>query len=266
MSTTPTSVTLDTALAGIPASFRKKIIETYTGLRSAYIEGKHDACGLRAGHFAESALRLLQQEVTGAHTKFGTRIRDFTAECLKLENTPAIAGHESLRIVIPRALNFLYALRNKRGIGHVGGEVNANLIDAATAVRTADWCVCELVRLFHGLSLEEAQAMLDAISVRQIPQVWSVGGKRRVLDKTLDFRSRTLLLLYTDSDSAVTVEDLFDWTEHSHLPNYKRVVLQRLHDSGLVEYDRDTQTVVISPTGAQDVEERVLPKLVKPAS
>jgi hypothetical protein len=48
-------------------------------------------------------------------------------------------------------------MRNKRGIGHVAGDVDANAIDIATMARTADWIVCELIRINHGLSLEEAQ-------------------------------------------------------------------------------------------------------------
>lgn len=162
---------------------------------------------------------------------------------------------------MPRALNFVYTLRNKRGIGHVGGDVDANKIDAATAVRIADWCICELIRIYHTLSIEEAQALLDGISLRQVPQVWAVGGKRRVLDPSLDLRSQALLLLYTVPNEAVPVEDLFDWTEHSHLGNFKRDVLRPLHAVRLIEYDSSTQTVVLSPTGAADVEARLLASL-----
>ncbi len=57
------------------------------------------------------------------------------------------------------------------------GDVDANEIDAATGVRIADWCICELIRLSHTISLEEAQAICDAIAVRQLPQIWDVFGK-----------------------------------------------------------------------------------------
>jgi hypothetical protein len=101
---------------------------------------------------------------------------------------------------MPRGLNFLYTLRNKRGIGHVGGDVDANSIDAATIVRVADWCLCELIRVVHNLPLEEAQTLLNAITERQIPGVWSVVGKKRVLIPGLDAKAQTLVLLnFTES-------------------------------------------------------------------
>src|SRR5664280_1735134 len=105
-------------------------------------------------------------------TPFGTRISNFADECRRLTTAPTTAGNESERVVLPRALNFLYTMRNKRGIGHVGGDIDANGIDIATMARTADWVICELIRINHGVSLEEAQDIVDGISVRQLPTIW----------------------------------------------------------------------------------------------
>jgi len=164
-------------------------------------------------------------------------------------------------VIIPRGLNFLYTLRNKRGIGHVGGDVDANSIDAATMVRVADWSLSELIRVVHNLPLEEAQALLDAITERQIPEVWSVLGKKRVLMPRLDAKAQTLVLLYSDLETAIPAEDLCEWVEYSTLSNFRRVVLTPLHSARLIEHDRDTDTAVISPTGIEKVES----ELLKPA-
>lgn len=252
---------LDAALAAIDTKFRKHIVETYVDLRAALAEGNFDAAGLRVGRFAESALRFLQQELTGQHIPFNRRINNFAAECRKLEQLPQTAGQETLRVIMPRALLIAYTLRNKRGIGHVGGDVNANEIDAATCVRLADWCLCELIRVFHTLSLEEAQAILDAISVRQLPAIWAVAGKRRVLDTSLNYKSQVLLLLHAEPEPGTLVEDLFDWVEHSRMDNFKAQVLRRLHDDRLIEWDRETGSATISPSGAKKVEEEILPKI-----
>jgi hypothetical protein len=203
---------------------------------------------------------VLQNELTGTYTALGTKLGQFDQECLKLERLPKAAGVESLRVIIPRALNFLYTLRNKRGIGHEGGDVEANEIDAATAVRGADWCISELIRVVHSISLEEAQGLLDAIAEREVPQVWSVANARRVLDPSLNYREQTLLLLYTEQ-APVPVEDLFDWVEHPRMSNYRTHVLLPLHKSRLIEYDRETETAVLSPTGAERVDTEIVPKL-----
>jgi hypothetical protein len=253
--TKPVDPTLDAALQSVPKRVRERVVGKYIELRAAFSQGSFDSCGLRAGHFAESLIRLLQHQLTGTSIPFNEKIGNFVDECRKLERLGGTAGPETLRVAVPRALAFLYTLRNKRGIGHVGGDVDANQIDAATAVRIADWCVCEIVRVVHGMPLEEAQALLDAISVRQLPQVWSVGGRRRVLTAGLNYRAQTLLLLYHEMQTAMPAEDLFQWTEHSNFSVYKRDVLRPLHRARLVEYDPETETVILSPLGIERVEE-----------
>lgn len=258
-STTSLSHSLEAALAGIPPFFRTKLIAKYIDVRSAYAAGNHDNVGQRMGFFSEVLLRFLQEQLMGAHTPFGKQLPTFVDECKRLENATAQPGDEGLRILMPRGLAFVYSLRNKRGIGHVGGDVDANEIDSATCVRIADWCVCELIRYFHHLSLEEAQALLDAIVIRQLPEVWSVGGKRRVLDSTLGYKDQVLLLLYGEPEVALTAEDLCGWTDHPRLADFRSRALRPLHRQRLIEFDEESQTALLSPTGAEDVESRILP-------
>jgi hypothetical protein len=252
--------TIDNALASVPGQFRSRLIQRYRGLKSAYLEGKFDACGVRAGRFSEVLLRFLQHHLTATYTPFGTQISRFDEECRKLEQTPKTSGPEGLRIIIPRALNVLYTFRNKRGIGHEGGDVDANEIDALTCVRLADWCLCELIRVFHPLTLEEAQQIVDNIAEKEVPEVWTVGNKKRVLDISLDYPSQTLLLTYSDSRRSVPAADLFDWTGHSNMSAYRRDVLRRLHSRRLIEYDKQSEQVTLSPLGIKEVEENILHK------
>src|SRR5262249_48929529 len=136
---------LDAALANIPTSFRTRIIKAYLELKSRHAENKHDAAGLSTGKFCECVVRLLQHELKKSFTPFGQQLTSVSTECESLAQLPKTAGNESLRIVIPRAVSLLYTLRNKRGIGHVGGDVDANAIDGVTIARLADWTLCELI-------------------------------------------------------------------------------------------------------------------------
>ncbi|HWO40201.1 MAG TPA: hypothetical protein VNO43_00160, partial [Candidatus Eisenbacteria bacterium] len=199
---------LERALSGVPGQFRKRLISAYESLKRDHAEGQYEASGLAAGKFCEICLRLLQHLVTGSSTAFGTQIPNFADECRKLVTSPAGSTVESLRTVIPRALVFMYTMRNKRGIGHVGGDVEANQIDSATLARVADWIVCELIRVYHGLSLEEAQDLVDTLATRSMPDIWEVGGKKRVLRNGLSASQQALLLLYSEPSSYVLVEDL----------------------------------------------------------
>lgn len=253
MSTSP--LTLDSALAALPLDLRRRLIESYASLKAAYVDGQFDACGLRAGKACETIVRVLESHLTGTYTPFTEKIGNFSDACRRLEKLPKSAGSESMRIIIPRAIEFVYTLRNKRDIGHVGGDVDANQIDSSSAVRVVDWCLSELIRETHTLSLEEAQAILDSIAERQVPLVWATGGVKRVLDATLSHSEQTLLLLYNDPDTAIPVEDLATWVGVARVSNYRERVLRRLHSQRLVEFDVSTQMVMLSPTGVRSAEE-----------
>lgn len=249
---------LDGALTGISKEFRGKLVASYVELKTNLAESRHDAAGLSAGKFCEIALRFLQQRVQGTHTPFGTKIVNFAEDCRALIAAPAGAATDSEHIILPRALVFLYTMRNKRGIGHVGGDVDANSIDIALMARAADWVVAELIRIHHGLSLEEAQDLIEAIAIRRLPDIWEVGGKKRVLRDGLTAKEETLLLLYSSKDSVVLLEDLMSWVEYSNPGVYRRTVLGDLHSHRLLEWDNDSNAVILSPKGAKYVEERIL--------
>src|SRR6266566_2569943 len=163
---------LELALAKVPSQFRPKIIKPFLDVKKRLAEGNDETLGLSAGKFCEAVLRLLQHEILQSSIPFGQKIPDVSVECRKLIESPKTAGPESLRIVMPRAIIFIYTLRNKRGIGHVGGDVDANHIDAMTMARTCDWIMCELIRINHNLSLEEAQDIVDNLAQRNMPEVW----------------------------------------------------------------------------------------------
>jgi len=168
----------------------------------------------------------LQNSITGRHIPFNRKNKSFADECRRLITAPSGTGTESERVVLPRALVFLYTMRNKRGIGHVGGDVDANEIDAVLIARIADWVMCELMRVYHQMSLEEAQDLVDCISTRQMPAIWEVDGKTRVLRDGLAAKDQALLLLYSSRDSAVLVEDLCQWVEYSNPSVFKNRVIR----------------------------------------
>ena len=83
--TSATEPTLEAALAAVPTTFRTKLIDAYRSLKSAYSNGQHDACGLRAARLCETLLRYLQHQLMGNHIPFGTKIPNFEQECAKIE-------------------------------------------------------------------------------------------------------------------------------------------------------------------------------------
>jgi hypothetical protein len=258
MSTRSPNPILATALAGVPGTFRSRLIQAYLDLKKNCAEARYEGAGLATGKLCEVTLRLLQEKVRGTYIPFGAKINNYADECRKLVTAPATAGNESERTLIPRALVFLYTMRNKRGVGHVGGDVDANAVDIAAMARTADWVVCELIRINHGLSLEEAQDIVDGISVRELPAIWEVAGKKRVLREGLTAKDQALLLLYSSQNSAVLLEDLCEWVEYSNPRMFKKAVIRKLHSQRLLEFDEDTESITLSPKGVQYVENNLI--------
>ncbi len=258
MSTKSLSPVLDTALAGIPKLFRTRLIKAYLDLKKNALESRNDAAGVAVGKFCETTVRFLQSKLLSSYTPFGTHIPNFPDECRRLMSSPSSSGTESERQIVPRALVFLYTMRNKRGIGHVGGDVDANSIDIAAMAKTTDWVICELIRVNHGLSLEEAQDIVDGLAVRQLPTIWEVAGKRRVLRDGLDTKEKALLLLYSCADSTVLLDDLCEWIEYSNLSVFRDKIVLPMHKSRLLEFDKETESVVLSPKGAALVEDKLL--------
>lgn len=240
---------LEAALDALPQDLQRRLLASYIEMKAAWSSRQYDLCGLRAGKFCEVMVRVLQDRLTGDYTPLGERLQNFADLCRDLEKLPRSAGSESLRVLIPRSLNFVYTLRNKRDVGHVGGDVDANEIDAATALRCVDWCLSELVSVIHELSLEEAQELLDSIAEREIVTVWAVAGRKRVLRAGMSRAQETLVLLYSEQGTAVPAEDLASWVEAPRLSDYRRDVLRPLHAQRLIEFDPETDTAVLSPNG-----------------
>jgi hypothetical protein len=149
-----------------------------------------------------------------------------------------------------------YEIRNNRGVGHVGGDVDPNLMDAKVVMEMSKWVMAELVRVFHKLSTADATKVVEALVEKTLPVVWDTGGRRRILAKGLSKLEETLLLLYS-ANSSVTDRTLFEWVEHSNWSAYKRDVLRTAHQRRLIEYVELDGNVLISPLGNTYVEERL---------
>ena len=149
----------------------------------------------------------------------------------------------------------LYDVRNRRGVGHVGGDVNANHMDAAFLLHSCQWVMAELVRIFHDTDVEAATAVVDALVDRTLPIVWQVGELRRLLDTTMAIQDASLLLLYSSPGGSTDYRAGRDLEKR---PDNLRTVLKRMHANRLIEFKSVGDTAQISPMGIKYVEEQLL--------
>ncbi|EPG66443.1 hypothetical protein [Leptospira wolffii] len=257
---------LEQALQNLSSDYRKKIIKIYYEIKgksliSFYTKDNYEVVGLLTGKFSELMLRVLQKELNQTVIPEGSSIGNFADEVRKIISLPASAGNESLRIIIPRAIVYLYTLRNKRGIGHLGGDVQANEIDIRISVDLVDWIFCELIRIFHGLSIEDAQSLISTLSEKKMPVIWEVMGKKRILETKLSAKDQILLLAYSDFHNGIIFEDLVISLEYSNPSVLKSKILNPLHKNRMIEWDTEVDAIFLSPKGLKFVEEIILPKV-----
>jgi len=247
-------------LAALPKTLRAELLACYEAICRNYSENRWEPSELNGGKLAEVTYSIVRGALDGAFPDKASKPRNMLDACRALEGyaaDPNRVGDRSLRILIPRMLTVLYEIRNNRGVGHVGGDVDPNHEDAEAVVAMANWIMAELVRIFHGLTLPSAQAVVESIVSRRHPLIWSIEGVKRVLDTSLPAKDQVLLLLYSESvwvDTAL----LQQWVEYSNSSRFRKMVLAKLHAARLIEHDIKAGRARISPLGIKEVEDRLL--------
>jgi hypothetical protein len=246
-------------LASIPASLRDPLVKCYREIASNFAEHRWGPAELDGGKLCECVYWIIEGTLKGTYVAAPSKPNNMRAACLALESGPKSThpADDSLRILLPRMLPPLYDIRNNRGVGHVGGDVDPNQMDATAVYSMSSWIMAELIRIFHDVSTKVAQQAVDALVERKMPLIWDTGTAKRVLDTGLNARQQTLVLLYQTFDEVRDV-DLTNWVEYSTASMYRKNILEKLHKERLINYDRKAKTAKISPKGSSYVESVIL--------
>jgi hypothetical protein len=218
------------------------------GLRLSAVEG---------GRFCEAAFRMLEQVARGAKTftPLGTPLN--TDAIIKASaQLPKSAAPEGIRIHIPRALRVVYDIRNKRDAAHLADGIDPNIQDATFVVAVLDWILAEFVRVYHKVSADDAQRIINDLVMRRAPAVQDFDGFLKVLRPDLQASDRILLLLYERGARGATFEELLNWAHPKMRKNLRRTLEQLEHDRALVYSKNDLFRITIK--GMQEVERRKL--------
>lgn len=245
-------------LAGVPTEYENQLFARYREIERNFRERRWEPSELNGGKLSEVAYSILRGHVDGSYPAAPSKPTNLSAACVALEKAPATYGR-SVRLLIPRILVALYDIRNSRSVGHIGGDVDPNHMDALAVLHMAKWVVAEIVRIFHDVSIQEASDLVEALSEREIALVWDTGAVRRVLNVNLSMLEKTLVLLYSEP-SALSEGALLKSLEHSNSSVYRRDILRKAHKARLLEFDEATKEIRISPLGMRRVETDILPK------
>jgi len=243
-------------LGQLPVSLRDELLQAFNNITTHFREGRWEPSELNSGKLCEVIYSILNGYVSGTFPRKSSKPANMLDACQALSGATS-SFPRSVRIQIPRMLVALYEIRNNRGVGHVGGDVDPNHMDAAVVLYCSKWLLAELIRVFHNTDVTTATRMVENIIEKEIPSVWRVNDKKRVLSNKRTMKDKTLLLLYSENGSVNEV-DLVSWVEHTNTAVYRRDVLAGGHKAKLWEYDRKLKTITLSPLGIDYVEGKLL--------
>lgn len=238
-------------LGSIPPTLRNELLQVFNEITTNYRENRWEPAELNGGKFSEVVYSIIKGYVDGSFPARASKPNPFDQACRNLEQ--ATGFPRSVRIGIPRILIGLYDIRNSRSVGHVGGDVDPNAMDAAVVVAMAKWVMAELIRIFHQTDTVTASQAVEALTERTLPYIWEVDGVKRVLITGMTLGRKTLHLLYA-STRPVNEKDLVEWVEVSRLANFRRT-LRQLHSDRLIEFNEKTGQITLSPKGVNEVEQ-----------
>jgi len=231
-----------------PAELADALLTAYKDIEENYSLGKWKASEVDAGQFVEAARRIIESELNaGKFTPLDQKLPNFHQGVL----TQYEQGNmdESFRTLIPRILYGIYAVRSKRGGGHLAG-VSPNVMDATLVLGNVKWVLAEMVRIASGLPAAQTQKLLDEIVERKLDILWKRGNITRILDTSFKTTEQILILLYDKSPQMV--EELQQTIEYSNASRFRKLLVG-LHDKRFIEVMRDG-TCVSTQKGVLEAE------------
>jgi hypothetical protein len=214
-------------IAAIPAALSAKLIEEYLDIKKHFAMNDWGPGQLKGGRFAEVVLRVYQHLLGEAVTLFGTDIvpREKTRILNTLESAGTIDAHVRQKTV--PLVRLLLDFRNNRDVAHLGG-FDANSMDALFVMTSATWMICELVRVYGGYAMHEAQKIVDGLSVKEYPVIMEREGELFITRHDLKAKEEVLVLL--TKNASATAEFLQQKSGDSNKSRFQRNLREMVSD------------------------------------
>lgn len=239
------------ALSALPTGLRKDLLDAFNEIVNNYQQRRWEPSELNGGKLCEAVHTIIRGLADGSYLARSSKPRNMVAACNAMEHETS--QPRSVRIQIPRMIIALYEIRNNRGVGHAGGDVDPNEMDATAVLYMSKWLMAEVVRVIHTFTTEEASNVVEALVERQVALVWRHESKKRVLKTGLTLKKNALLLLLSETGD-VPEADLVSWLEHNNVTVLRRDVLRPGHKARLWEYDETVRTLRLLPPGIEAAE------------
>jgi hypothetical protein len=215
------------SIAGIPSELNAKLVEEYLEIKKRFAMNDWGPGQLKGGRFAEVVLRIYQHLQGQAVTPFGVDIPP--AEKTRILNTVNGAGAIDAHIrqkTVP-LIRLLLDFRNNRDVAHLGG-FDANSMDTLFVMTSATWILCELVRVYGGHGMHEAQKIVDGLSAKDYPVIIERNGELFIARHDLKAKDEVLVLL--TRNASATGSFLQSKTGDSNKSRFQRNLREMVSD------------------------------------
>jgi len=217
----------------LPSELVDKLIDSYVEIKENYYLAKYRPTSFTGGYFSEVGLRIIQQAIDGNYTGLDDRLPSFHDEVVRFGNVGGY--HDTLRFHIPRTLEIIHDIRNKRDVGHPKGELDANYSDATLTLNASSWVLVELLRYYYTGDIDEAQRVVNEIIKFQVPLVQDFDGFLKILNPDLALGSKILVWALYRKSEGITSDDIVNWLKGRHTRSYVNRVLRELeHDKAFL--------------------------------
>lgn len=232
--------------AHIDGTIIDEILEHYNTLKIAFRLQDWEKCLVRAGKFAEAIMKGICFLRTGQVTD------SISVETEINEVAKRTDLHDSVRLLIPRAVRVVYDHRSKRGGAHIG-PFDPNPMDCMLVTSLADWVFAELVRLYYTGDPEQAAAIVDNLIAKSIPLVERIGEDYIVLSPRTSARQEIGLILYSRYPERSTPTELIKWMPYQS-PENIRASLRNMERAKEVHRNKDG--VILTQLGIRVMEQK----------
>ena len=112
--------------------------------------------------------------------------------------------------------------------------------------------MAELVRLYHSVSPDEAQKIVEGMIEKKLPLVQDFDGFLKTLKPSWGPKERILVILYQRGRNGATIDEITSWLKPNQRPNVNRTLFQLEHNLDLI-YRKDNKCFITN-RGIKNVE------------
>lgn len=235
---------VSTYCSNLPGELAGHLDAEFAKIQEHYLLSEYDDLLVDSGRMCEAILRYLEWRMNGSYTAIDGRSKPDRIRVVNAarQNTTI---KPSLRQQVVNLTETVMDFRNNRNAAHLG-NIDPDLIDAATAYQMLSWVVAEVIRVEAQLDAKTIQELINKFAERPIPVIYTVAGNPTVLDTEISHDDEVLILLY-DNNGPVELSVLFKWTHHGNITRWRKNVIDNLAKKRLIMLDRNL--VHLLPTG-----------------